>query len=387
MILELRTLLPIILAVQLGMPALSPSSSGYTQDKSISGPIYQGALAEIKHVHGTMATVGNMLGVGSMDKYFYLIDLDNRKLLQKFKHDYYPLGGKISSDGKVLATYEYKPKDDKRYRDFHGANKDNKPIRKGMWDDAGGGSVSKNIYLWDVKTGKLIRRLTIDSTPYHMCLLSSGQKLITGADSDRSLKVFETQTGKLSMTFKGLANSGTFLCISPDDKVIACSQTRFVTIVDLQQGKVIKTFSAHDEPTHEVQWLAFSDDGKRLLTRLWRSANKSGPRSCIKIWETDGYKLALDFPDHDCVHFGSGPDGGFSPGGRMVMTGKDQSLILSEMSSGKEKSRVKFADLWAQFDTSPDGFWISHDWKNLWTYRYDKERRMVLSKRDFSTQN
>ena len=104
-----------------------------------------------------------------------------------------------------------------------------------------------------------------------MVFSPDGQRLASGfdsgnkgiSDSEKKVKVWDTQTGQELLSLKG---GSWFVVFSPDGKRLASPSGREVYQWDAQTGQELPTLKGG--PTSDFWWsLAFSPDGKRLASR------------------------------------------------------------------------------------------------------------------------
>ncbi|MEM6752517.1 MAG: WD40 repeat domain-containing protein, partial [Cyanobacteria bacterium P01_C01_bin.38] len=100
-------------------------------------------------------------------------------------------------------------------------------------------------------------------------------KMLASASGDNSVKLWDTNTGKLIKTLTGHTNFVNGVSFSPDGKMLAsASADNSVKLWDTNTGKQIKTLTRH---TNQVWSVSFSPDGKMLASasadytvRLWK---------------------------------------------------------------------------------------------------------------------
>lgn len=116
------------------------------------------------------------------------------------------------------------------------------------------------------------RVLAIDFSP-------DGTRIATGGgEPSRSgeVKVWDAATGRLVRAWDNLHSDTVFaLRFSPDGKRLAtASADKFLKVVDVADGKELKSFEGH---THHVLGVDWSGDGKRLVT--------GGADGAVKVWD------------------------------------------------------------------------------------------------------
>jgi RNA polymerase sigma factor (sigma-70 family) len=107
----------------------------------------------------------------------------------------------------------------------------------------------------------LTRRELIKNLDVHMGVLSPDRKVIAGAQG-KYVTLFDAQSGKELRRFAGYSEEVTGLAFAPDGTILASgSKDKTVVLWDIRTGKQIAMFS-HQEPVVNV---TFSPDGKHVV--------------------------------------------------------------------------------------------------------------------------
>src|SRR5262249_3844269 len=107
---------------------------------------------------------------------------------------------------------------------------------------------------------------------------------LASASEDKTVKVWDAQTGQEALTLKGHTDPVRSVCFSPDGKRLAsASNDETVKVWDVQTGQEAVTLRAH---TRMVRSVGFTPCGKRL-------ASASDDKT-VKVW-----LLALPLADKD----------------------------------------------------------------------------------------
>jgi WD40 repeat protein len=141
---------------------------------------------------------------------------------------------------------------------------------------------SKQVLIWDVPTGAVVHTIPILAAEPSVLRLSirrldftpDGGTIALAADAGGSSKVILWGLRQHRATAVRMDSQVRSLAFSPDGRLLALGGTdRTVGLWDVETGKQMMTFRGHG---HAVTGVAFAPDGKRLV-----SAAQDGT---IKIW-------------------------------------------------------------------------------------------------------
>jgi WD40 repeat protein len=140
---------------------------------------------------------------------------------------------------------------------------------------------NETIILWEASSGKKFRTIKFDNANIGCYAFSPDSKILAcGCNGYGTfMRFIDIATGTEIKSFK-LTNSVNSVCFSSDNKYIAlCGWDKTVELWDYNSGIILKTFFGH---TGVVYTVSFSPDGKYLLstssdytTRLWDVATGS----------------------------------------------------------------------------------------------------------------
>ncbi|MDX2070880.1 MAG: WD40 repeat domain-containing protein [Haliscomenobacter sp.] len=225
-----------------------------------------------------------------------------------------------------------------------------------------------------------------------------GKRLATGSD-DNSVKIWDLQSGKETLSLEGHIKSVTCVAFSPDGKSLATGSDDYsAKIWDLQSGKETLSLEGH---TSSVSSVAFSPDGKSLATGSWDysakiwdlqsrkpTLNLEGYTSSVSsvAFSPDGKSLAMGFDDNNAKiwdlqsgketlslegHMASISSVTFSPDGKSLATGSyDKSAKIWDLQSGKQTLSLE------GHTTEVSSVAFSSDGKSLATGSYDKSAKI-----------
>ncbi|MCP4895626.1 MAG: protein kinase [bacterium] len=140
------------------------------------------------------------------------------------------------------------------------------------------GAKDSTLKCWDMdalmsgEARRMMRRQPADIT----CLgvLPDGEHVVTG-HANRSLRIHELATGKLTGTVHGHGGAPNAIAISPDGKLAATGGwDRVVRIVDLEKRAVVREFEGH---SRSVCAVVFFPNGRQLASAAMESS--------VAIWD------------------------------------------------------------------------------------------------------
>ncbi|MCB9101985.1 MAG: protein kinase [Anaerolineales bacterium] len=264
-------------------------------------------------------------------------------------------------------------------------------------------SDDKTIRLWDVATGREIRRFKGHKSGVKSVAFSPDGQTIVSAGGDNTTWLWDVATAAEIRRFEGLTGGLRVVVFSPDGQTMAIGggrggdvydapmtratftqQDYAIQLWDIAMGRQIRRFAGH---TGQVTFLDFSSDGKTFISasvdqtaRLWDVATGQEIR---QFKGHESYIMTAAFsPDEKTMvtssgdstirlwNVGTGAETGrlvghekavlsaiFSPDGRtIVSTSDDGTVRLWDVATGQEVHRLAGHTgivIWATF--SPDG--------------------------------
>ncbi len=181
--------------------------------------------------------------------------------------------------------------------------------------------------LWDVATGKVIRRLAEQGGPGIALAPLELPLGLTGGD-DGSVILWDLRTGREVRRFQGHTLSVSSVAFSPDsNRVLTGGCDATVRLFDRQTGKQIHCLRGHKGIVMSV---AFDLRGRRALSGGWDGT--------VRVWDLDSGKQTVQFDGHTgqvwCV--ACSPDGRWG-----LSSGTDRVIRLWDISDGKEARRFE----------------------------------------------
>ncbi|RCJ36437.1 hypothetical protein A6769_17225, partial [Nostoc punctiforme NIES-2108] len=226
-------------------------------------------------------------------------------------------------------------------------------------------SLDKTIKLWNRETGKEISTLTGHSQLVNSVVFSPDGKTLASASWDKTIKLWNRETGKEISTLTGHSQLVKSVVFSPDGKTLAsASWDKTIKLWNRETGKEISTLTGHSQLVNSV---VFSPDGKTLASA---SADKT-----IKLWNRETGKEISTLTGHN-AEVNSVI---FSPDGKTLASASaDKTIKLWNRETGKEISTLTgHSQLVNSVVFSPDGKTLaSASWDKtikLWNRETGKE--------------
>jgi RNA polymerase sigma factor (sigma-70 family) len=243
-------------------------------------------LGTVRFRHNSTAIAyspdGKILASGGRDNVIRLFDAGSgkeiRRLVGHQKRSYNPAADptKGAFDALVSATGD------------GGVNsvafaRDGKTLASGGWDDT--------IRLWDVETGKQLRKIDAHKAMVGRVLFSPDGKILASRGAlDGTVRLWDPVTGTQLQKFVGLSNINPWrfnhdmaLAISPDSKTVAATARNNLVFFDIASGAELKRVPAH---IYGIT-LAYSPDGKLLASG---GVDQGKDVYSLRIWDAATYK-------------------------------------------------------------------------------------------------
>jgi WD40 repeat protein/tRNA A-37 threonylcarbamoyl transferase component Bud32 len=182
------------------------------------------------------------------------------------------------------------------------------------------------VRLWDLTSRRLIHRL-VGHTHIVWCVALSpdGRRALSGSE-DKSMRLWDVATGREVRRFPH--NEWVMgVCFSPDSRWgLSSTGNGDVVLWELETGRDLRHFRGH---TGHVCSVAFSPDGRHILS--------VGADRTARVWDV---RTGSEVRNWTTMQGGGFIDVAFSPDGRRALTGGWGGIIqLWEVETGKELNR------------------------------------------------
>ncbi len=183
------------------------------------------------------------------------------------------------------------------------------------------GSADKTVSVWDIQTGTLIHKLEGHQDPVNSLAVSPDGRHIISGSADKTVAVWDLQTGTRIHKLEGNQNAVLSVAVNPDGRrIVSGSSGKTVAVWDLESGTLIHELEGHQSWVHS---LAVTPDGRRVVSG---SADKT-----IAVWDLDSRTLSHKLEGHQ--H--SVNSVAVSPDGRRIISGSaDKTVMVWDLEAG-----------------------------------------------------
>ena len=185
------------------------------------------------------------------------------------------------------------------------------------------GGFDKTIKVWDLQTGKLRRTLSGHTDAVRAIAMSQNGALLASASGDKTIKIWDLQSGTLLRTLTGHLGPVWSVAIGSDGQTLASgSYDSTVKIWNLQTGTLRHTFPDHYESIWSV---AISPDGQTLVSGAYDGT--------IKIWDlqTGDLRRTLASGNSEAIRSVA-----ISPDGQTLVSGSwDKTVKIWNLQTGE----------------------------------------------------
>lgn len=335
---------------------------------------------------------GKTLATGSGGGMIYLWDLTMSKEFAHLpKHENGVLHIALSSDGKTLATTGLDDTvrlwDVATYNELVRLQGYEKPNHvptnilakesKMLWGDnkkdlltsitfspdgkmLSSGSYDKTIHLWEANTGKLITQLQGHQDHVTSVAFSQDGKTLASGSSDKTVRLWDITTLKEITQLIGHQDFVTSVAFAPDGKTLATAAgDKTVRLWDITTHKEIGQLQGHQDTVNSV---AFAPDGKTLAS--------GSSDDTVRLWDITTRKEIALFQGHSSFV----QKVVFSPNGKTLASGSwDDTVRLWDITTYKEITQFQGHQFGVQsIAFTPDGkTLLSSDSVKKSVYRWD----------------
>jgi WD40 repeat protein len=207
-------------------------------------------------------------------------------------------------------------------------------------------SADRTIKVWDLQTGNLIKTLHGHAYGVRVVLFSRDSRLLISSDEGQTMKLWDLHSGQCLRTWKGYSDSIWAIAFSSDGRTLVSSgEEQTAKLWDVQTGRCLNVLKGHDVWVRSV---AISPDNQTIAT--------CGVDGLVCLWEVaTGDRLRVMQG-----HTGFVWSGTYSPDGQHLATcSVDYSIRLWEVATGECVQVLNHGSPVVAVIYSPDGRWLA----------------------------
>jgi WD40 repeat protein/serine/threonine protein kinase len=205
-----------------------------------------------------------------------------------------------------------------------------------------GAVIDRTVRVWDAQTGEELGILRVHTNQVTSTVFSPDGSRLASASTDGTVKIWNATIGLEARRFRGPTERVYGMAFSPDGKRLASvAGDKAVRVWDAQTGQEVRTLKGH---TDQVYSAVFSPDGKHLASA---SRDKT-----VKVWDAQTGQEVRTLQGHaDQVYSAV-----FSPDGKRLATSTSKEVKVRDVQTGQELRVLKgYPNDVARVAYSPDG--------------------------------
>ena len=174
-------------------------------------------------------------------------------------------------------------------------------------------SSDKTLKVWDLDTGRVVTTLEGHTRSVWSCAVTPDGRRVVSASGDKTLKVWDLDTSRVVTTLGGHTGRVNGCVVTPDGwRVVSASDDKTLKVWDLNTGRVVTTLEGH---TGRVNGCAVTLDGRCVVSA-------SGDKT-LKVWDLDTGQVVTTLDGHtegvrSCA---------VTPDGRRVVSASDDRTL------------------------------------------------------------
>ena len=183
-------------------------------------------------------------------------------------------------------------------------------------------SWDRTLKVWDLETGRALRTLEGHAGSVRGVAVTPGGKRAVSASEDKTLKVWDLATGSELRTLEGHASLVSGVAVALDGRrVVSASWDNTLKLWDLETGCALRTLEGHSDAVHAV---AVTVDGRQAISA---SFDKT-----LKVWDLETGRVLRTLEGHSYVVSGVA----VTPDGRLAVSASgDKTLKVWNLSTGR----------------------------------------------------
>jgi WD40 repeat protein len=190
------------------------------------------------------------------------------------------------------------------------------------------GGDDMTLRLWDVATGKELRRLEGHRDAVIAVAFSTDGRLAVSGSRDRSVRLWEVESGRERARLDGHTGKVRCVAFSPDGKtLLSGGEDGTLRLWDIGSGKELRRLIGH---TGNITAAAFSPDGRQVLSASYDRS--------VRLWDVASGKQVRQFDGHTLEVYAVA----FSADGKRAASGgNDRTVRIWDVSTARELRKLE----------------------------------------------
>jgi WD40 repeat protein len=182
-------------------------------------------------------------------------------------------------------------------------------------------SNDKTLKVWDLETGHELRTLEGHSHWVMGVVVSPDGRRAVSASYDETLKVWDLETGRELRTLQGHSGLVNSVALSQDGRRAVSASYKMLKVWDLETGRELRTLEGHSDT---VRGVAVGPD--------WGRAVSASSDSTLKVWDLETSRELRTLEGHSHVVSGVA----VSPDGQRAVSASPRALKVWDLETGRE---------------------------------------------------
>jgi serine/threonine protein kinase len=190
------------------------------------------------------------------------------------------------------------------------------------------GGYDKTLDVWDVETGRRVMTLHGQKSIVVSVAFSLDGKRIVSGGYDGTLKVWDANSGGEVLSLRGHQGGVKSVAFGPHGRrIVSGSDDNTIKVWDVESGSEVMTLHGHHGGVKSV---AFSPEGRRIVS--------GSDDSTLKVWDANNGSEVMSLRGHQ----GGVKSVAFGPHGRRIVSGSDDNTLkVWDANSGSEMMTLR----------------------------------------------
>jgi WD40 repeat protein/nucleoside phosphorylase len=189
-------------------------------------------------------------------------------------------------------------------------------------------SDDRTLKVWDLDSGRELASLRGHTNSVSSCVVTPDGRRVVSASRDHTLKVWDLDSNRLLASLRGHTAGVDACAVTPDGRrVVSASHDRTLKVWDLDSGRQLASLQGH---TSAVTGCAVTPDGRRVVS--------ASHDHTLKVWDLDSGRQLASLQGHTSLVSSCA----VTPDGRCVISASwDATLKIWDLDSGRQLASLQ----------------------------------------------